>query len=155
IVENDPAQRRVLEEMIRRAGCNPLPAESGAQALDMLLAPLGSTIELALVDLTLPGADGAGLVDELRARRPGLPVITQAAQGSIQSIFEAMQAGASDFVEKPVSLERLQVSIKILLKLSALTEQVKRLNKKVSGALTFDDLIASSPAMANVLRLGK
>ena len=56
---------------------------------------------------------------------------------------------------KPVSPERLKISIQNLLKVNALTEEVKRLNKKVGGALTFGDLIASSPIMSNVMRLGK
>ena len=55
----------------------------------------------------------------------------------------------------PVSPERLKVSVQNLLKVNALTEEVKRLNKKVGGSLRFSDLIASSPAMANVLRLGR
>jgi DNA-binding NtrC family response regulator len=67
-------------------------------------------------------------------------------------VIKAMRAGADDFVVKPVSPERLKVSIQNLLKVNALTEEVKRLNKKVSGALTFSDLIASSPGMANVMR---
>ena len=86
--------------------------------------------------------------------RGDLPVIVQTAQGSIETVIKAMRAGADDFVVKPVSPERLRVSIQNLLKVNALTEEVKRLNKKVGGALSFDDLIAASPAMANVLRLG-
>ena len=66
-----------------------------------------------------------------------------------------MRAGADDFVVKPVSQERLKVSIQNLLKVTALTEEVKRLNAKAGGILTFPDLIASSAAMANVIRLGK
>jgi hypothetical protein len=58
-------------------------------------------------------------------------------------------------VVKPISPERLRVSINNLLKVNALTEEVKRLNKKAGGALTFGDVIASSPAMANVMRLGR
>ena len=87
--------------------------------------------------------------------RGDLPVIVQTAQGSIETVIKAMRAGADDFVVKPISPERLRVSIQNLLKVNALTEEVKRLNKKVGGALTFDDLIASSPAMANVIRLGR
>jgi DNA-binding NtrC family response regulator len=56
---------------------------------------------------------------------------------------------------KPVSPERLKASIQNLLKVTALTEEVKRLNKKIGSALTFNDLIASAPAMSNALRLGK
>ncbi|NNE21541.1 MAG: sigma-54-dependent Fis family transcriptional regulator, partial [Rhizobiales bacterium] len=75
--------------------------------------------------------------------------------GSIETVIKAMRAGAGDFVVKPVSPERLKVSIQNLLKVNALTEEVKRLNKKVGGALTFDDLIAASAGMTNVIKLGR
>src|SRR5690606_37307833 len=71
------------------------------------------------------------------------------------TVVKAMRAGADDFVVKPVNPERLQVSIQNLLRVNALTEEVKRLNAKVTGSLTFDGLIAESPAMANVVRIGK
>ncbi len=64
-----------------------------------------------------------------------------------------MRAGADDFVVKPVSPERLKVSMQNLLRVNALTEEVKRLNQKAGGHLTFADLIAAAPAMQNVARL--
>ncbi len=112
-------------------------------------------VELIILDLNMPGMDGLEFLERLQGIRGDLPVIVQTAQGSIETVIKAMRAGADDFVVKPVSPERLKVSMQNLLKVNALTEEVKRLNKKVGGALTFDDLIASSPAMANVLRLGR
>ena len=155
IVEDDPAQRRILEEMVRRFGCDPMPVDGGHKALEVLKSQSGGTIELIILDLNMPGMDGLEFLERLQAVRGDLPVIVQTAQGSIETVVKAMRAGADDFVVKPISPERLKISIQNLLKVNALTEEVKRLNKKVGGALTFRDLIASSPAMANVLRLGK
>jgi DNA-binding NtrC family response regulator len=155
IVEDDPAQRRILEELVRRFGCDPVPVDGGMRGLDILKSHSGGTIELIILDLNMPGMDGLEFLERLQAVRGDLPVIVQTAQGSIETVIKAMRAGADDFVVKPISPERLKISIQNLLKVNALTEEVKRLNKKVGGALTFDDLIASSPAMANVLRLGR
>jgi DNA-binding NtrC family response regulator len=83
------------------------------------------------------------------------PVIVQTAQGSIETAIKAMRAGADDFVVKPVNPERLRASMQNLLKVNALTEEVKRLSQKLGRALNFDDLIASSPAMAHVVRVGR
>ena len=155
IVEDEPAQRRILEEMVKRFGFEVITAENGQKALDILSGSIGSSINLAVLDLMMPGMGGLEFLEKLESVRGDLPVIVQTSQGSIETVIKAMRAGADDFVVKPVSPERLRVSIQNLLKVNALTEEVKRLNKKVSGALTFDDLIAASPAMANVLRLGR
>ncbi|MDE2384535.1 MAG: sigma-54-dependent Fis family transcriptional regulator [Alphaproteobacteria bacterium] len=155
IVEDEPAQRRILEEMVKRFGFEVVTAENGHKALEVLSGSSGSAVNLVILDLMMPGMGGLEFLEKLEAVRGDLPVIVQTSQGSIETVIKAMRAGADDFVVKPVSPERLRISIQNLLKVNALTEEVKRLNKKVSGALTFDDLIASSPAMANVLRLGR
>ena len=155
IVEDEPAQRRILEEMVKRFGFDVNPVDSGLRALEALRGPQGGTYELVILDLVMPEMDGIEFLEKLQGVRGDLPVIVQTSQGSIETVIKAMRAGADDFVVKPVSPERLKVSIQNLLKVNALTEEVKRLNKKVSGALTFSDLIASSPGMANVMRLGK
>jgi len=155
IVEDDPAQRRILEELVKRFGFDPLSVDGAVKGLDLLRGPSGGPVELIILDLNMPGMDGLEFLERLQGVQGDLPVIVQTAQGSIETVIKAMRAGADDFVVKPISPERLKVSIQNLLKVNALTEEVKRLNKKVGGALSFDDLIASSPAMANVLRLGR
>lgn len=155
IVEDEPAQRRILEEMVKRFGFDVLTAENGQKGIEILSGSIGPSISLAILDLMMPGMGGLEFLEKLQGLRGDLPVIVQTSQGSIETVIKAMRAGADDFVVKPVSPERLRVSLQNLLKVNALTEEVKRLNKRVSGALTFDDLIASSPAMANVLRLGR
>jgi DNA-binding NtrC family response regulator len=155
IVEDDPAQRRILEELVKRFGFDPLSVDGAAKGIDTLKSPSGGMIELVILDLNMPGMDGLEFLEKLQGVRGDLPVIVQTAQGSIETVIKAMRAGADDFVVKPVSPERLKISMQNLLKVNALTEEVKRLNKKVGGTLTFGDLIASSPAMANVMRLGR
>ncbi len=155
IVEDDPTQRRLLEEAVKRFGCTVAAADSGAAGLDYLSGPDGSSIELIVLDLVMPEMDGMEFLEHLASHRVRLPVIIQTAQGSIETVIKAMRAGADDFVVKPVSPERLKVSIQNLLKVTALTEEVKRLNQKVSGGLTFDELIGAGAAMTNVKRLGR
>ncbi|HEY7763353.1 MAG TPA: sigma-54 dependent transcriptional regulator, partial [Aestuariivirgaceae bacterium] len=155
IIDDDPAQRRILEEMIKRLGLEALSAESGAKGLDLMTGPKPADVELIILDLVMPGMNGIEFLEHIQPMRSGIPVIVQTAQGSIETVVRAMRAGADDFVVKPISQERLRVSIQNLLKVTALTEEVKRLKAKAGGALTFDDLIASSPSMAHVIRLGR
>jgi DNA-binding NtrC family response regulator len=155
IVEDDPAQRRILEELVKRFGFEPVSADSATQGLDILESSRSKPVDLIILDLVMPEIDGLEFLERLSAYRATVPVIVQTAQGSIETVVKAMRAGADDFVVKPVNPERLKVSIQNLLKVNALTEEVKRLNQKVSGAMSFDDLIIASPAMNNLVRLGK
>ena len=155
IVEDEPAQRRILEEMVKRFGCDAMTADCGSTGIDILANPGGRKVDLVILDLIMPGMDGMEFLERMQGSSNQVPVIVQTAQGSIETVVKAMRAGADDFVVKPVNAERLKVSIQNLLKVNALTAEVKRLNAKVGGQLTFDNLIASSAAMANVLRLGR
>lgn len=104
IVEDEPAQRRILEEMVKRFGFEIHLAENGLKALEILGTPTGATIELAILDLMMPGMGGLEFLEKLQAIRGDLKVIVQTSQGSIETVIKAMRAGADDFVVKPVSL---------------------------------------------------
>ena len=155
VVDDDPIQRRILEETLKRCGYDTRVAASGEQALAALEAPEASGISLVLLDLVMPGMDGMAVLERL-SHLPGTPpVIVQSAHGSIDAAINAMRAGAVDFVMKPVSPERLEVSIKNALKIEALAVEITRIKRKAEGTLTFGDLITHGEAMARVVSLGK
>ena len=154
IVDDDPAQRRILEEAVRTFGYLTVTAESGEQAIDLLSSEDGAGVDLILLDLVMPGLDGMGVLDRLRPDPSAPAVIVQTANGSIDSAIGAMRAGATDFVVKPVSPERLEVSIKNALKISALQGEVTRITRKREGELTFKDLIVRCDPMRRVIGLG-
>jgi DNA-binding NtrC family response regulator len=154
IVDDDPAQRRILEECIKRFGFECKTAASGDQALHILAGPEKDGIAIVLLDLVMPGTNGMTVLEQLRGK-PGIPpIIVQTSHGSIDTAISAMRAGAVDFVVKPASPERLEVSINSALKLQALSGEIARLKKKSEGTLTFADLIAGQ-AMQRVVSLGK
>ncbi len=155
IVDDDPIQRRLLEETIKRFGFETKTSNSGEQAVQLLEGPDAAGISLVLLDLVMPGLDGLGVLARISGK-PGMPpVIVQTAHGSIDSAINAMRAGAVDFVVKPASPERLEVSIKSALKIEALSGEITRIKKKVEGTLTFDDLIIRGEAMHRVISLGR
>jgi len=155
IVDDDPTQRRILEETVKRLGFGTKSVGSGEQALQIIEGPERADIGLVLLDLVMDGVDGMAVLDRLNGK-PGLPpIIVQTAHGSIDAAINAMRAGAVDFVVKPVSPERLEVSIKSALKIEALAGEISRIKKKVEGTLTFNDLIVRGEGMERVVGLGK
>jgi DNA-binding NtrC family response regulator len=155
IVDDDPAQRRILEETIKRLGFETKSAQGGEQAVHILEGPDRGAIALVLLDLVMPGMDGMEVLKRV-APKPGTPpIIVQTAHGSIDAAIMAMRVGAADFVVKPTSPERLEVSINSALKIEALQGEISRIKKKAEGVLTFSDLIIRGHAMQRVIALGK
>jgi DNA-binding NtrC family response regulator len=155
VVDDDPAQRRILEETIKRFGYHVTTAESGDKALAALRSDASGDICLVLLDLVMPGTDGLAVLSAMRSLPKRPPAIVQTAHGGIDTAIGAMRAGAADFVVKPVSPERLEVSIKNALKIEALADELVRIKASAKGNLGFADLIAGSEAMDRVLELGQ
>ncbi len=151
IVDDDPVQRRLLENMIRKSGYDALVASGGDEALALLAADT-PPVDCVVLDLVMPELDGLGLLARMREDGITVPVIVQTAHGGIDNVVSAMRAGAVDFVVKPVGLERLQVSIKNALTTRALAGELARIKRSRNGTLTFNDIVTRSPLMRAVLR---
>ncbi len=152
IVDDDPVQRRLLESMVQRFGYQAKVAESGDVAVQMLIGPEAARIDGVVLDLVMPDLDGLGVLARMRAAGLNVPVIVQTAHGGIDNVVSAMRAGATDFVVKPASPERLQVSLRNALSTKALAGELQRLKRKQDGTLTIVDVVTRSTAMQPVLK---
>src|SRR4029453_6469577 len=110
IVADDPAPRRILEETIKRLGYETRTAQGGEQALQILEGPDRGGVALVLLDLVMPGMNRTQVLGGVPSKPGPPPIIVQPAHGSIDPAITAMRAGAADFVVKPTSAERLEVS---------------------------------------------
>jgi DNA-binding NtrC family response regulator len=153
VVDDDPTQRRLIQGVLEREGFVTALAESGDEALAHLMA--GRSADVVLLDLVMPGLGGVDALKEMRARGYLQPVIVLTAQGSIETVVSAMQAGAQDFLVKPAAPERIAVSLRNALKMGELVGEVDRLKRRAGGRTTFDDLIGASPAMRQVKAMGE
>jgi DNA-binding NtrC family response regulator len=152
VVDDDPVQRRLLDNMVRKFGYEPLAADGGEAALRMLAGPESSPVDAVVLDLVMPDLDGLGVLARMRESGITAPVIVQTAHGGIDNVITAMRAGAADFVVKPVGAERLQVSLRNALAASALEGELGRIKRSRAGTLGFKDIITRSPRMRAVLR---
>jgi DNA-binding NtrC family response regulator len=150
VVDDDPVQRRLLDNMVRKFGYEPVVADSGEAAAALLLGE--ERFDCVVLDLVMPDLDGLGVLARLRESGSHIPVIVQTAHGGIDNVVSAMRAGAVDFVVKPVGAERLQVSLRNAMEKSALEGELGRIKRSQSGTLTFKDIVTRSPKMLSVLR---
>jgi DNA-binding NtrC family response regulator len=155
VVDDDPVQRRLLDAMLKRFGYDVVAVEGGDEALGLLCGGEAERFDAVVLDLVMPGRDGMAVLAALRERGVETPVIVQTANGSIETVVQAMRAGAVDFVVKPVGAERLQISLKNALKLEALEHELRHIKRRASGTLSFRDLATKSADMARVVRLAE
>lgn len=153
IADDDPVQRRLLEAMVRRFGYGTVVVDNGEAALAVMRS--AEPVQLLILDLVMPGLDGFGVLSAMRDSKIEIPAIVQTAHSSIEIVVNAMRAGATDFVVKPVGAERLQVSIKNALRLGSLEDEVRRMRRRADGTLSFRDLATKSPDMSRVMRLAE
>jgi DNA-binding NtrC family response regulator len=155
VVDDDPVQRRLVEHMLGRFGYQVVTADGGQAALQILLGPDGARIDCLILDLVMPDLDGLGVLARMREAGVTTPVIVETAHGGIDNVVSAMRAGAVDFVVKPASAERLQVSLRNALAARALETELKLIRRSRAGTLGFADIVTASPRMQAVLRTAK
>jgi DNA-binding NtrC family response regulator len=155
IVDDDPVQRRLIENMVNRFGYEAVVVDGGDAAMAMLVGAAPSPIDCVVLDLVMPDLDGLGVLAKMREAGLNLPVVVQTAHGGIDNVVSAMRAGAVDFVVKPVGAERLQVSLRNALAARALAGELARLKHSRSGTLTFRDIVTRSSRMQAVLRVAE
>ena len=152
VVDDDPTQRRLLQAVLERDGHAVVHAASGGEAIDRMMR--GGGADVILLDMIMPEMSGLECLAELRSAGVTTPVIVLTANGGIDTVVKAMQAGAQDFFVKPVGPERLLVGVRNALKLEQLTTEVGRLTKRAQGRASFDDIIGDSAPMRMVKALG-
>ncbi|MFJ5050038.1 response regulator transcription factor [Streptomyces sp. NPDC088719] len=116
LIEDDASVRDGMELVLRRHGYGVETAATGEQALALLAGERGARVELAVLDLMLPGMDGFEVCRRIRARAPKLPVIMLTARGDDHDIVTGLEAGADDYVVKPVTAPVLEARIRAALR---------------------------------------
>jgi DNA-binding NtrC family response regulator len=141
VVDDDPGTQRSLAHALELEGYAAVTAGSAAEALSRLQS---DAVQAVLSDVVMPGVSGLELLQSLRERAPELPVILMSGQASIETAVKATQLGAVDFVEKPVGLERLFLTLRNALRLDRLERENRELLRYWSDEL---QLIGDSAPM--------
>ncbi|MEF3696612.1 HD domain-containing phosphohydrolase [Desulfolutivibrio sp.] len=123
-VDDEKMNLRVLSGLLRSMGHDPVLAESGEKALEVL----DPGIDLVLLDVMMPDMDGFHVAKKIRERKDvgDVPIIMVTALSGKQDRLSAVEAGANDFIAKPIDLTELRVRMDSLLKMKHSQDQVKR-----------------------------
>ncbi|MFZ6016969.1 MAG: sigma-54-dependent transcriptional regulator [Nitrospirota bacterium] len=109
VVDDEEGIRESLSGILEDEGCDVLTSSSGEEALRIIKE---QNPDLVLLDIWLPGIDGIQTLKEIKGLKPDLPVVMISGHGNIELAVKATRMGAYDFLEKPLSLEKVLISAK-------------------------------------------
>ncbi len=126
IVDDDPGTLASLSRAFALEGYTALTAPSAARGLDRLAE---EPVDAILSDVVMPGMDGLEFLTHVREKAPDVPVILMSGQATLETAVKATRLGALDFVEKPVGLDRLLLTLRNALRLDSLQRENKELKR--------------------------
>jgi DNA-binding NtrC family response regulator len=143
VVEDDPALQVLLARWLETEGFGVVQVLEGPAALQ---AAQTHEPHVVCLDLGLPGTDGMELLREFKKEAPDLPVIILTADDKVERVVEAMQAGAYNYLTKPLQRTKLVTTLRNASERYQLTKRVELLENEKGGVSRFG-IVGSSPAM--------
>jgi DNA-binding NtrC family response regulator len=144
LIDDEPAQRRLVTAIGARAGWWVMGAPDADAAEKLLTSEEGREVEAILLDHWLPGEAGTDFIRHIRSLRPDLPLLVLTAQTSVSVAVDAMRAGASDFLVKPIAPDRLIAALNAATDRRKSGGELRPLSEKISKPLAFEEIVGSS-----------
>jgi len=144
LVDDDPNTLASLSRAFRLAGHEATVCDSANRAVELLRA---ENFDLILSDVVMPGKSGMELLDDLKKAGVKTPVVLISGQANIEMAVKATRLGALDFLEKPLSTDKLLVTVENALRLTRLEDE----NRELRQRLGKHELVGSGPAMKKLL----
>ena len=144
IVDDEASTLASLSRAFRLAGYEAVVCDSAARAIGLLRH---EHFDLVFSDVVMPGKDGLAMLAELRDIGVATPVIMISGQATIDMAVRATRLGAVDFLEKPVSSDKLLLTVENALRLTRLEEENRQLRRRVGR----HDIVWKSEAMRRVM----
>ena len=129
IVDDEPSIRESLTGILQDEGFSPLSAESGDAAIEKISE---EKPDLILLDIWMPGMNGMETLARIRDIYPEQLVVMMSGHGTIETAVKATKLGAYDFIEKPLSIEKVLLCIQNAVKVGQLVEENRQLKERIN-----------------------
>ena len=144
VVDDEDGIREVLQEILEDEGYEVFAAEDGLEALSTLKT---EPIDLVILDVWLPQKGGIEVLQEMKEGYVDMPVIVISGHGSIDVAVKAVKMGAFDFLEKPLSLEKVVTLVRNALELQKLRRENRELRNSLQPS---QQMIGRSPELERI-----
>lgn len=144
VIDDERSIRNALKEILEYEKFEVELAENGPEGLEKFSA---DNFDIVLCDIKMPEMDGIEVLEKLHETGKDVQVIMISGHGNVENAVEAIKKGAYDFIEKPLDLNRLLITVRNALDKTSLASENKVLKKKVSRAY---DMVGDSPPIQQV-----
>jgi DNA-binding NtrC family response regulator len=144
LIDDDPNTLASLARAFRLAGHEATVCDSASRAVELVRA---ERFDLILSDVVMPGKSGMELLEDLKKAGVQTPIVLISGQANIEMAVKATRLGALDFLEKPLSTDKLLLTVENALKLSRLEDE----NRELRHRLGKHELVGSGPAMKKLM----
>src|SRR6202030_2006030 len=144
LIDDDPNTLASLSRAFRLAGFEATVCDSATRALELIRA---ERFDVIFSDVVMPGKDGISLLEDLKAAGVTTPVVMISGQATMETAVRATRLGAVDFLEKPISTEKLLVTIENVLRLRHLENENRDLRRRLGK----HEMIWSGPVMERLM----
>lgn len=151
LIDDEPAQCRLITALAAREGWRTLVVNDSETAIATLGTRQGMQLSAIILDQWVPGDQACELIRELKERRPALPILMLTTSTSPLSAVEAMRAGATDYLVKPVAPDRMMQALRNTTSSEAPQDELIPLTEKMAGSLDFDSMIGAAPSFRAAL----
>jgi DNA-binding NtrC family response regulator len=151
LIDDEPAQSRLITALASREGWRTLVVNDSETAIATLGTREGMQLAAIILDQWVPGDDACTLIAELKSRRPGLPILMLTTSASPLLAVDAMRAGATDYLVKPIAPDRLMQALRNATTREAPKDELTPLSEKMPANLDFDSMIGTAPPFRDAL----
>ena len=144
VIDDEASIRKSMKDILTFEGYEVTTADNG---LEGLVAVKTDKPDLVFCDIKMPKMEGIEVLERIKAIEPEIAVVMISGHGTIDTAIEAIKKGAYDFIEKPLDLNRILITIKNATDKTKLVQETKTLKTKVSKKY---EMIGSSPALEHV-----
>lgn len=149
IVDDDKSIRRTLEKFLSELKYQVETAEDGLQALAQIQS---APPDVVLLDINMPNLDGIEVLKRLKVSGQFPPTIVVSARGDMRTTIQAIQEGAYDFLNKPLDIEKLKITLKRALEQARLARNLEHMVAEAATDCQLDNIVGHSPAIREVFK---
>jgi DNA-binding NtrC family response regulator len=153
LIDDEPAQSRLITALAAREGWRTLVVRDAETAIATLGTRQGMQLGAVILDQWVPGDDACSLIAELRARRPAMPILMLTTSASPLLAVEAMRAGATDYLIKPVAPDRLMTALRSSTTREPPRDELQPMTEKMPSTPDFEAMIGAAPAFRTALAI--
>ena len=147
VIDDEPGIRSTVRDILEDEGHTVFVAEDAIVGLEILDL---ERPDLAILDIWLPRMGGLESLAEMKRRKPELEVVVVSGHGTIDMAVRALKLGAFDFIEKPLSMDRILTAVRNALEISELRRENRNLKRAAAVSIGAEPIVGSSKAIADV-----